>query len=204
MYKQLTDEELIEGLRQRKPSCIEYLYQEFIPVIRHYLSQNSGNRQDVEDLFQDSMIVLYKRCTDGRFKLDCSLKTFFMAVCKNLWLQRLERKYRLLYQADCEVNEMQAPYNPEEQDLQDENLELQRLFYKHLMLLPHECRRILQLYCLKVPYKEIARLMKYKDDIYVKTRKYSCKSLLRKRIIKDPDYHQYIQCDEKRNNQRLD
>ena len=199
-----TDEELIEGLRQRKRSCIDYLYQEFYPVIRHYLKQNSGNQQDVEDLFQDTIIVLYKRCIVQPFALECSLKTYFMSICKNIWLQRLERKYKMLYQADYEVQEEQGRYAIDDQEINDEDLELQRLFYKNLMLLPNECRRLLQLYCLKIPYKEIARLMQFKDEIYVKTRKYSCKKLLRKKIMNDPEYHQFLNYEGNRNHQRLD
>lgn len=202
--KHYTDEELLEGLRLRNRSCIEYLYREFYPVIRHYLKQNSGNQQDVEDLFQDTMVVLFKRCMMEAFVLECSLKTYFVSVAKNLWLQRLERKYRLLYHADYEVNDLQGKYAPDEHELRDDMLEQQRLFYKNLMLLPPECRRLLQLYCLKIPYKEIARLMKYKDEVYVKTRKYSCKNLLRKRIMKDPECHQFINYERTRDNLRLD
>jgi len=199
-----TDEELIEGLRQRKRSCIDYLYQEYFPVIRHHLTNNSGNLQDAEDLFQDTVIVLYKRSLVQSFKLECSLKTFFMSICKHLWLQRLEHKCRLLYQSDFEVHESRATYSLEEEEFAAENLEQQRLFYKHLMLLPVNCRRLLQLYCLKIPFKEIARLMKYKDEQYVKTRKYSCKKMLRRKIMNDPECHQYMKYDGPGNHLRLD
>jgi RNA polymerase sigma factor (sigma-70 family) len=195
MKKNYTDDELIEGQRQRKSSCIDFMYREFFPVIRHYLRQNSGNEQDMEDLFQDSIIVLYKRTMVQPFILECTLKTYFMAISKNLWLQRLERKYRLLYQADFTIQEAQGRYFMEDHDLQEESLERQRLFYKNLMLLPDDCRRLLQLYCLKIPYKEIARLMKFKDEVYVKTRKYFCKNLLRKKIMNDPDFLQFLPYD---------
>ena len=195
MMNQYDDEELIEGLRQRNRRCIDILYHEFYPVIRHYLKQNSGNLQDVDDLIQDTMIVLYKRCQVKPFPLECSLKTYFMSICKNLWMQRLDRKYRLLYQADCEVNDIQGGYTLEERESRDETLEQQRLFYKNLMLLPNDCKRLLQLYCLKIPYKEIAMLMKYKDEVYVKTRKYSCKRLLRRKIMNDPECQQFLNYD---------
>jgi DNA-directed RNA polymerase specialized sigma24 family protein len=122
-----------------------------------------------------------------------------MAISKNLWLQRLDRKYRLLYQSDCAVYESQGAYAMEDQALQEENLEQQRIFYKHLMLLPPDCRHLLQLYCLKIPYKEIARMLKFKDEVYVKTRKYTCKNLLRKKIMNDPDYKLLLAYDRKGN-----
>jgi RNA polymerase sigma factor (sigma-70 family) len=188
MIHKYTDDELIEGLRQRKSSHIDYLYQEFYPIVRHYLIQNSGNLQDVDDLMQDTMVVLYNRAMISPFKLHCSLKTYFISVSRNLWLQRLETKFRLLYMADCEVHEAGCDYNTDLNELKDEDLEQQRLFYKNLMQLPVDCRRLLQLYCLKVPYKEIARLMNYKDDAYVKTRKYLCKKMLRRKVMNDPEF----------------
>jgi RNA polymerase sigma factor (sigma-70 family) len=199
MIRHYSDEELIDGLRARKKACIDYLYQEFFPPIRHYLLRNSGNEQDVEDLFQDTLVVLYKQCQQDGLIRGCSLKTYFMAISRNLWLQRLERKYRLLYQADFEVHESRHSYSPEDQDVSEENLELQRIFYKNLMELPGDCRRLLQLYCLKIPYREIARLMNYKDEIYVKTRKYSCKKMLRRRIMNDPECQKLLCYEGKRN-----
>ncbi|MCX6277512.1 MAG: RNA polymerase sigma factor [Bacteroidetes bacterium] len=204
MRLRYTDEELLDGLRKKKDYFIQFLYNEYGPIIRHFVRQNSGNVQDVEDILQDSLIVLFASVRLPSFKLDSSLKTYFIAISKNLWLQRLERKYRLMYQADWEVNEPVFSYSPDEDEIKEENLERQRLFFKHLSELPQECRRLLELYCLKVPYREIARLMNYKDEIYVKTRKYSCKNLLRKNIMNDPDYQQFLDYDENRNYKQLD
>jgi RNA polymerase sigma factor (sigma-70 family) len=192
MILQFSDEELIEGLRQRKKRYIEYMYQEFVPIIRHFLLHNSGNQQDVEDLFQDAILALYTRSMVPDFTLDCSLKTYFVSICKNIWLQRLERKCRLFYQADYEVHEPKEAYSMEDSELLEDVLEIERLFYKHLQSLPVDCRRLIELYCLKVPVKEIVRLMNYKTEIYVRTRKYSCKNLLRKRIMNDPECHQFL------------
>lgn len=198
MTEQYTDKELLDGLRSRKRQCINWLYREFFPVTRHYVVQNSGNQQDVEDLFHDALVVLYIRSQSSSFSLECSLKTYFMSVCKNLWLQRLDRKYRLLYQAGYEVHEEKVAYSPDDSDLSEETLEQQRLFHKNLMLLPFECRRLLQLYCLKVPYREIAKMLNYKDEVYVKTRKYTCKKLLRKKIMSDPECQKYFTNGENR------
>ena len=46
--------------------------------------------------------------------------------------------------------------------------------------------------------------VKYKDEVYVKTRKYSCKRLLRRKIMNDPECQQFLNYDGNRNHQRLD
>ena len=192
MILRYSDDVIIEGLRQKKSSYIAYMYQEFIPIVSHLVERNSGNQQDMEDLFQDAIIVLYSRSLVQPFELECSLKTYFMSICKNLWLQRLERKFRLLYQADYGVNEREGDYSTEDPKLGEKNLERRRLFYKNLLSLPIDCQRLIKLYCLKIPYKEIARLMNFKNEVYVKTRKYSCKKLLRIKIMNDPDCYQLL------------
>ena len=188
-----SDDIIVDGLRQKKSSCIAYMYEEFGPIVRHMVNRNSGTLQDMEDLFQDAIIVLYKRSLVQPFNLECSLKTYFISICKNIWLQRLERKFRLLYQEEFEVQESLGIYLMDDEQLKEENLEQRRLFYKNLQLLPTDCQRLIRLYCLKIPFKEIARLMNYKDEIYVKTRKYSCKNLLRKKIMKDPECYQFLE-----------
>jgi hypothetical protein len=60
------------------------------------------------------------------------------------------------------------------------------------------------LYCLKIPYREIAKLMKYKDDVYVKTRKYSCKQLLRRKILSDPQCQLIFEYGKNNINDRFD
>ena len=93
----LTDEVLIKGLKEQNSRCIKYLYREYFPLAKSIVERNSGNYEDAEDLFQDSIVVLYKRITKDNVTLKCSLKTFFFGICKNLWNQRLDRKWRLLY-----------------------------------------------------------------------------------------------------------
>lgn len=204
MIYRFTDEELIEGLRKRESKSIRYMYQEYFPLIRHLLVKNSGNEQDAEDLLQDALVLLYKQCQAEPFLIQCSLKTYFVGICKNLWMQRLDYKFRLLYQADYSVHEPRERYYLDDQDLQYEDLARQRLLHKHLMLLPNDCRQLLQLYFLKISFSEIAKLLKYKDESYVKTKKYLCKNLLRKKIMNDPESQQFLYYDEETNHRRLD
>ncbi|MEI6174598.1 MAG: sigma-70 family RNA polymerase sigma factor [Bacteroidota bacterium] len=204
MILRYSDEVLINGLRQRKQRHINYLYQEFTPVVRHFVKQNSGNQCDVDDLVQDAMIVLYKRILNQPFELKCSLKTFFISICKNLWLQRLDNKYRLLFLADFEVNEPRGGYSFEEAEINEDNNVKRRLMYKNIQSLPADCQHLLELHFLKVPYKEIARLLKFTDDLAVKARKYHCKGLLRKKIMNDPEYYQYFEYERYGNHKRLD
>ncbi len=204
MILHYSDETLIEGLRQRNQQHIDYIYHEFTPVVRHFVTQNSGNQSHVKELVHEAIIILYKRCLVQPFKLQCSLKTFFISICKNLWLQRLDSMYRLQFQAEFEVNDPRESYSMDEIEQHEEDYAKLRLMYKNILTLPTDCQRILELYMLRTPYKEIAKLMKIKDEAGVKTRKYVCKNLLRKKIMNDPEYYQYFEYERYGNYKRLD
>ncbi|MCK9203166.1 MAG: sigma-70 family RNA polymerase sigma factor [Bacteroidales bacterium] len=192
MVTRYTDEDVIHGLQEKKRSYINYLYKEFFPVVRSIVERNSGTLQDVEDVFQDTIFVLYRQSLSEKIDLHCSLKTYFYAISRNIWLQRLERKYRLLYKPDFEVNEEKARYGQDDSDILEYELERRRLFQQHFFAMPADCQELLRLFFIKTPLKQIASMMHYKNTNYVKTRKYLCKNMLRKKILNDPKCNPFI------------
>lgn len=187
-----SDKAIIQGVKLKKETVIRYLYKEYFPCILTMVEQNSGVYEDAEDVFQDGMIILYRKCTADKVKLNCSLKTFFYAVCRNIWLQRLERTKRLVFREDVEVREQGSHYILRDQEYREDELERLRYFQMHFLGLPKDCQRLLLLCFDKVPMKEIARVMGVSGVNYVKTRKYACKNLLRKKIMNDPASAAYL------------
>jgi hypothetical protein len=106
-------------------------------------------------------------------------------------MQRLDRKWRLIYQPDL-VNESAGDYDPFPFEINEENLEKARLYNHHLYSLPEDCKKILRMFFSKTSLKEITVSMGFKDITYTKTRKYLCKNMLRKRILNDPDYKNFF------------
>jgi RNA polymerase sigma factor (sigma-70 family) len=193
-----SDHAIIQGIRQKKESVIRYMYKEYFPCIVTMIEKNSGVYEDAEDIFQDGLIVLYRKFSDGSGKLNCSLKTFFYAVCRNLWMQRLERTRKIVYRDDLEVNEDNLSYQLREEELREDYLARMRYFQEHFLLLPKDCQKILLMFLDKVPLAEIAKAMGVSGVKYIKTRKYACKNMLRKKIMNDPACQPYIIKDGKR------
>lgn len=72
--------------------AFSYLYQEYFPVIQHYIKENNGSEEDAADVFQDSLIVLYDKVRTDGFKMTCAMKTYLYSICRNLWLKKLRSK----------------------------------------------------------------------------------------------------------------
>ena len=90
-------------------------------------------------------------------------------------MQKLDRKWRLLYQ-DEYLNEPYAEYENNKKDYDEEKLEKLRLYHIHFLTLPEECQKLLKFFFNKTPLKVIARILGLKDEKYAKTRKYMCKT----------------------------
>lgn len=187
-----SDKAIIKGLKQKEESAIRFLYREYFPCILSMVQQNNGVYEDAEDIFQDGLVILYRKFSKGKEKLNCSLKTYFYAVCKNIWMQRLERTKKLVYRDDLEVNERNLEYQLRDQELREDNLARLRFLQAHFLNLPKDCQKLLLLFLDKMPLKEIAQELGVSGVKYIKTRKYACKNLLRKKIMNDPACQCYI------------
>jgi len=87
-----TDDAIIDGLKKRDNGIIRYIYKEYYPTIKFLITTNSGTETDAEDVFQDALVVLYRKIAKGNLVLTSSFKTFLYSICRNLWLQRLDRR----------------------------------------------------------------------------------------------------------------
>ena len=112
-------------------------------------------------------------------------------------MQRLDRKWRLLYQDEL-VQEPSEEYDPLAFSVNEEKLEKTRLYQHHFISLPEDCQKIIKMFLDQIPFKEIAVKMGFKNEAYAKTRKYLCKNMLRKIILKDPRYKSFFHYEEQR------
>jgi RNA polymerase sigma factor (sigma-70 family) len=186
-----SDEAIITGLKEKRGVSIDYLYSEYFPMVKSIVVKNFGTYEDAEDVFHDGLMILYEKIQKGTLVLTCSLKTFFFAICRHIWLQRLERKTRLIYCADV-VNESAEDYYSLPFEIDEANLEKVRICQFHFLFLPEDCQKILRMFFSKVKMSEIAICMGFKDPYYAKVRKYLCKNMLRKKILNDPRYKTYF------------
>jgi len=180
-----TVEAILEGLKTSDSNVLEYIYKKYFPIVRFFVIKNSGTDEDAKDVFQEAIILIYKKLKDESLDLNCAFKTYIYSVCRILWLRQLEKKKvrnevvtdnQVFVQLDEDIEELVAEQ------------EQFRIYQKHFQLLHKDCQEILQLFLKKVPLKEIAQKMNIKSDKYLKKRKYACKEALIKRIQNDPDY----------------
>jgi RNA polymerase sigma factor (sigma-70 family) len=161
----MTDKEIIDYLRHNQyQKATNGLYNLLAPV-KKYISTNNGSADDAKDIFQDALVILYKKANTGDFVLSVPLKTYLLAVVKNLWMQELRRRNKMpMSESPAEI----ADTFPEA----DNNFNLATSAFN---LLGEKCRQLLILfYFKKKSFREIAAALAFGDDKTAKNQKYRC------------------------------
>ena len=177
-----SNEDIINGILHHNSEVLQFLYHEAFTQIRWLVIHNHGTEQDAKDIFQESMIIVYRKIKSGSFCLNCNLSTYIYSICRLLWLKELQRKGR--YQ-NAETEE--ALYISEGEEMVSGMEEARKqLFSKHFDELSQDCKKILTLYLNGVTVTEMTKLMGFTSEQYTMERKYRCKQRLMDKIVKNP------------------
>ncbi len=88
----IASQEFIAGLKNGQRLTYEILYKETFPSVKTFIIKNSGTIDDAKDIFQDTLIVLIEKLRADNFELTASLKTYIIAISKNLWFKKLRHQ----------------------------------------------------------------------------------------------------------------
>jgi RNA polymerase sigma factor (sigma-70 family) len=189
-----SDEAILEGLRLRSDYIINFIYKEFFPLIRFLVTENGGAGEDAEDIFQDGIIIIYSKISLNELRLTSSFKTYMYSVCRNLWLQKLNKR-KAIFDKLTDVEEYIDLPKDMLQEASIQETEMHRIIQIHFLSLADDCQKLLRLFIKNIPLREIASILGYKTEKYAKTRKYLCKEELKKRIASDPRSQKIIKND---------
>ncbi|WP_299218873.1 sigma-70 family RNA polymerase sigma factor [uncultured Aquimarina sp.] len=180
------EREILEGIAAGDTLVIKAFYKKNYNYIRGYILQNSGDEEDAEDVFQDALIVMYQKLRSDTLDINVSIRTYFYAICKNIWRSRLRKKRKLIF--DNELIEVDEQL--EASIIEDiEKKEREHLYRKYFLRLSDACKEVLSLVFAGNTMKEIARITGYAEG-YARKKKFECKKSLLDKIEKDPIYQE--------------
>ena len=183
------DQRLINGIINGEQEVLKHFYRDNIYYVRNYILRNSGNMEDVEDIFQDALVVLYQKLRSGRIEIHAPVRTYFYGICKNLWLTRLRKKEKLIINDDNGLEERLTNEVLENQ----ENQEREHLYQKHFQKLSPDNKQLLHLFFEGKSMKEISKICGYSEG-YARKKKFDAKKKLFAMIEDDPMYRELSAC----------
>lgn len=87
---------------------IEQIYNEYFKIVYKYLVCLTNNKEIAEDLTQETFCKVIVNI--DRFQGDCKMSTWICQIAKNLWLNELKKRKKLLLTNICS-EEIDIPYN---------------------------------------------------------------------------------------------
>lgn len=171
----MENEKIIEQLRSgQAKTALKELYHAF-PSIRHFIRQHGGNDDDARDIFQEALIILFKKAQEPEFKLTASVNTYLFSISKYMWKDELKKKNRIVH---FEMEQKEEVTHHIEEEKKFKTLD------SILNSLGEKCQSILRLfYYKKQSLDEIANGLGYKNIDTVKTQKYKCIERAKKMAI---------------------
>lgn len=184
MFKKHSDKSLVEGLRKGDDKTLNYLYQNYFGTVKSYIIKNSGTEDDAYDIFQDALMVVFKKFQHNGVELTSDLKAYVFGIARKLWCNQLRTRKEI--------------HTNEENDIIDDS-ELERLLeipieqivQRSFLKLPEDSQKVLSMHLEGLSYEQIAKNMGYKSATYARRKKYLCKEELVRIIKDDPDYQEY-------------
>jgi RNA polymerase sigma factor (sigma-70 family) len=163
-----TDAEILNEIRSGNQQILIYLFEENYSSIKKHILQNSGSVDDVDDVLQEAVIIVWQNSAKPEFQLSSALNTYIYAIVKNLWLKALKRKQRMVNIHDNEYDHL----NPVSQGTSQYD---RKVLLDCMSEVGETCKQLLSYYYFDgYNMTQIGDLLGFNNADTVKAKKYQC------------------------------
>lgn len=148
-------------------------------------------KNDCEDIFQESSIILYQQIVDGKLEnLKYPLYTYFVGICKNKAHETLRKNGKVVnlsFEIDTKGNNIDISKVDDIlcsiEDNESRRAEKQLAVHRVVVNLPHPCNELLWAYYRDaLTVKEMTQMFGYASESALKVTKHRCCEKFRKRF----------------------
>jgi len=186
--------EILKGIRIGDHIILRYVYDNYYKSIKNMVLHKNGTEDLAHDVFQESLVVIYKKSQDEGFQINqSSFFTYFYAVCKITLFSIYNKGSKDVLNQTVEIDEDKEAFNDlsDEQYLVEEGIK-EHLFHKYLKKISKNCLAILQLVMKGLKSDLIAERLEMSSAAYVRKKKRICLKNLVEMIKKDPKSNELL------------
>lgn len=88
----MKDQQIFEGLYHNDRATVQWVYKNLSPALFKYVLNNSGDRDDARDLFQEAFIKVLGRIQNGQYSHRDKFEAYFFTIARNTWIDILRRR----------------------------------------------------------------------------------------------------------------
>ena len=174
--------DILIDLRTENNFTFGKLYKDNFYKILKFVQNNSGNKADAEDLFQDAMMVLVGKLRQDQFQLTASINTYVYAICKNLWFKKLRNRN---FELSADEIQTSSFLNSIADSIENEKLYLEKLKGYLLKITGHCNRLIRDIFFKEKAIEQIQQEYGYSTKQNAQNQKHKCLEQIRKVKIQE-------------------
>jgi RNA polymerase sigma factor (sigma-70 family) len=168
----------LQGIATGQKQSLEWVYKHCFTTTKKMVIKLGGSEDEAWDIFQESVTILYQKCSEEGIDLTCRINTYITSIGKNLWLKKFQEKTKFTTIND-EWDEVEEADSDVSLFLQKEK-DLEMLEEK-LNQLGDPCNKMLRaFYFQKKSMQQICEEYGYTNADNAKTQKYKCLTRLKK------------------------
>ena len=175
----MTQDQIIQQIQSgNREKAFKELYNYF-PKVEALILKSGGSKNNASDIFQEALILLFRKLQKCDFVLTSSLETYLYSVCRFMCYDQNRANAK---QTDWNVNLEESEQDEIASIFQEE--EKYKLAETALQTLGEKCLEILKMfYHQGVKMAEIAKKMKLSSAKIAKNQKYKCLERAKKKFV---------------------
>ncbi len=173
---------LLNGDRE----IIRMLYKVLLPKLIGYVRSNQGTEEDAEEVFHQALSQILFRARNKGVPLKSNLEVYLFMACRNLWLQELTRRSKLIRNEFLQTKRDDNGVGVKEKEIL-ESMWVQ--FEEKLINLPGSCNCLLRDYFNEMSYSEIVDKYGYANKNTAFQQIFKCKKKLKELIYADSKFN---------------
>lgn len=135
---QYSDQDILKALRQGDDhKALGALYKSLLPKVKRMVPE--ADKEEAKDIFQEALMIFYKQVMTNKFDEKYEIAAFVFSVSRNLWINRIKRKNRMINIDSSELDNLAEDSILEELMLNERKEEINLLFSK----LEDKCKELL-------------------------------------------------------------
>lgn len=181
MTLKLNDKDIISLIKKgEKRKVLTYLYNEYAGKVQTFVQSRGGSLEDGQDIFQDSLLVFYKKALDDSLQEGSNVGGFLIGVAQKMWYTKASRNEMMQRHHGEIKNREKNSYDNYEFIFSKERGEL---IEQVLKVAGEKCKKILELVLFNnYSMKEIAEEFKFSSIDTAKATHYRCRQKLVKQF----------------------
>lgn len=187
MENEPTDLEIIRRIQTGDESVLAFCYKKHFHMVTQIVFRQGASNDIAKDVFQDTLIALWKNASKKDFLLTSKLSTYLCQIAKNLWLKEFHKLSMASRQKENLINE--GLYQSQvDRELTELDREIGLNIIKRVMdQLPVSYKTLLSLlYFEGLSHEEIMQRMELGNKDVVKTMKWKAINRM-KQLVEELD-----------------